>query len=87
MASAPPNLIFLYLVKIKYVENIKKPLAVKIINQPSDSEIAICVSLKNFDDASRLKKTIKVIVVRNSTERRNLDLFSLFIDFVVIFEF
>jgi hypothetical protein len=48
-------------VKIKYVENIKKPLAIKIINQPSDSEIAICVSLKNFDDASRLKKQLKLL--------------------------
>jgi hypothetical protein len=67
-------------VKIKYVENIKKPLAVKIMNHPRDSEIAICVSLKNFDDASRLKKTIEVIVVKNSTERRNLDLFSLSIN-------
>lgn len=73
--------------KIKYVENIKKPLAIKIINHHSDSEIVICVSLKNFDDASRLKKTIEVMVVRNNTERRNLDLFSLFIDLVVIFEF
>jgi hypothetical protein len=67
-------------VKIKYVENIKKPLAVKIMNHPNDSEIAIWVSLKNFDDASRLKKTIEVIVVRNSTESRNLDLFSLSIN-------
>jgi hypothetical protein len=67
-------------VKIKYVENIKKPLAVKIMNHPSNSEIAICVFLKNFDASSRLKKTIAVIVVKNSTERRNLDLFSLFIN-------
>jgi hypothetical protein len=49
-------------VKIKYVENIKKPLAVKIINQPSDSEIAICVFLKNSEDSLRFVKTTATIV-------------------------
>ena len=76
-ASKPPNLISLNLENTKEIENNKKPLAVRIINQPKYSDIASCVELKNIDDVSRLLKTMKVIEIKSSAEIINLDLFEL----------
>jgi len=78
----PPNFIFLYFVKIKYIENIKKPFAIRITNQPSDSDIIIWVLLKNCDDASRLLKTINVMDIKKITDSKKRDLLSWSIYFI-----
>ena len=52
------------------------------MNHPIDSDIATWVALKNWDEASRLLKTIAVIDDNNKTDRKNLDLFKLFIVFL-----
>ena len=43
-------------------------MAVRIINQPRDSEIAIWVLLKKCEDDSRFVKTIAVIVDKNNND-------------------
>ena len=51
----PPSLISLNLLNTRYVENIKKPLAITIINQPKYSDRNSCVDEKKADDASKFK--------------------------------
>ena len=81
----PPSLIFLYLVKIKYVEKITNPLATKIMNQPKYSDKNNWVTLNNSADAERFVNTIKVIIIKNATEDKNLTLLRFFIKIIYLF--
>ncbi len=70
---------FLYLVKIKYVEKIRNPLATKIMNHPKYSDKNNWVTLNNSADAERLVNTIKVMIIKNATDDKNLTLLRFFI--------
>ena len=78
LASGPPNLMSLYLVKIKNIENMTNPLAKIIIIQPKYLDKKVCKSRKNDSEISEFIETSAVIDDIKKTDIRNLGLLMLF---------